>query len=62
MKANKDWNYRTPTVLVEYKAGDELHDFAVADAIAAGVTEKVKADGNGSAKASAQGNTISLKG
>ena len=62
MKAIKNWNYRTPTVLVEYKAGDELHDFAVADAIAAGVTEKVQKDGNGTAKASAQGGAISLKG
>ena len=62
MKAIKNWNYRTTTVLVEYRAGDELHDFAVADAIAAGVTEKGKADGNGSAKASPQGDAISLKG
>lgn len=62
MKANKDWNYRTSTVLVEYKAGDELHDFAVADAIAAGVTEKGKEDGNGPAKTGAKGNPISLKG
>lgn len=67
MKANKDWTYRTAAVTVAYKAGDELHEYAIAAATAAGAVdavkeEKGKADGNGTAKASAPRNTVNLKG
>ena len=67
MKANKDWTYRTAAVTVAYNAGDELHAYAIEAATAAGVIdavkeEKGKADGNGTAKASAPRNIIHVKG
>jgi hypothetical protein len=62
MKVMQDWTFRDGERTVDYKAGDELHDFAVGAAKTAGVTEKDEANGDGAAKAGSTSNANAVKG
>lgn len=55
-KIKGPWTYRTPTVTIDYPAGE----FQVSDEIAAAFKEET--DGNGAAKAAATGDPIDLEG
>ena len=54
--------YQHAVEAAEAMSGDTLHDFAINDAIAAGVADKGLDNGDGNTKTGAQSRTVNLKG
>lgn len=57
-----DWTYRTPSVTIDYAAGDHDVSEEIADAARAAGIVKEKADGDGGAATGAAGDTGDVKG